>query len=744
MRKEWMRRIAMLCILVLVICMLPACKDEPDDRDEKEETQEPGEATVTAVPSLTLKVEVSPTPEATPTPELTETGEPELKRTSCGNGAFSVLVPDYADLDGATQSYGFWRMTNRFYFEAWYIDKAVDGALYDLDEFKSLYDTYGESVLRELLRANKYTRYGDLSEKTFNGYKAIVGPAATASFTDDEGTTTTDYRRFIVYECPYDIGVVLVAYSIFNRTDETLSESDRELDTLLMSCAESLQQVHTARDIGTVQYKRELSDGSVLKFVALEGDVKEVAETENNKLQIRSSASDNAVVEIQHMEFTDDVKSANDLYASMKRMYESSYDFSPREDEQARVHFTKWEMRSTNPSEKLIKNVACRLDDDGDGLWVIAWTRGMESEDDGAGLMSYVVWSFREIKDDSVTPNPTPTPTPTATPQVTPKEISFSRNTVTYMKQDGAFSVKVPEDATVTDYEGGIVAETDNGYFCVWYVNTLYDGVIYDSVDCADLMTSEEDYIELLTVDTMRGVGDTERSVYNNVRCVSAAADTIEVASESRTFRGSGRYYAYDSTQDAIGVYTILYVLDGVDEADTKTIQEMNDLWSECARSLVQLKPCLMYKYAIKTAETKDGTKIRFAHVVEDLNRIETDEDDDLTIYFNAGIAESITIEHFTPKDGISTPQDYYNEKRKKYSDEKYHFTELSNYAGRMQYQHWTLTYREAGDDYTEQVYMRANDDGTMWLIVLCHYTDWEDDGELLLDDMLWTMHEVK
>ena len=341
------------------------------------------------------------------------------------------------------------------------------------------------------------------------------------------------------------------------------------------------------------------------------------------------------------------------------------------------------------------------------------------------------------------TPEATPTEEPTPTPQVTSAELSFSKTTATYTKGDGTFSVKVPDDAEIEEYDGGIVATTNNAYFSVWYVNTIYDGVIYDANDCANLMKTEADYKELLAVDAMRGVGAVEKTSINGVICVGAAAETVTIQFEDWDYSGSGWYCAYDCKYDPIGVYTVVFILDGVDSASDSQKKELYDLWLDCAKSLVQLETPMEYQYSSTVVEMPDGTSMEFAYDTEELNRIDKDEDGDINLYFNAGTAESISIQHFTPQDGIKTAEDYYNAKKQKYNDEKFHYSEITEYSGRMKYQHWTLTYREAGDDYTEEVFMHENEDGTMWLIVLLRYTDWVDDGAYLLDDVLWTMREV-
>lgn len=341
-------------------------------------------------------------------------------------------------------------------------------------------------------------------------------------------------------------------------------------------------------------------------------------------------------------------------------------------------------------------------------------------------------------------PTPETTPTEEPTPQVTPTELSFSTKTAIYRKEDGTFTVSLPEDAEVEEYDGGIVATTENAYFFVWYVNTFDDGVIYDANDCVALMKTEEDYKELLAVDAMRGVHEVEKTSLNGVICAGAAADTITVPFLDKTYSGRGWYYAYDCKFDPIGVYTVMFVLNGVNAgSEGQKEKELYDLWLSCAKSLVQLETPMEYMYASSVVGMPDGTDMEFAYDMEELDRIDKDEDGDINLYFNPGTAESISIQHFVPQDGIKTAEDYYNAKRQKYSDEKFHYSEISEYAGRMKYQHWTLTYREAGDDYTEEVFIHVNEDGTMWLIVLLRYTAWEDDGALLLDDLLWTMREV-
>ena len=342
------------------------------------------------------------------------------------------------------------------------------------------------------------------------------------------------------------------------------------------------------------------------------------------------------------------------------------------------------------------------------------------------------------------TPETTPTDEPTPTPQVTPTELSFSTKTAVYTKEDGTFSVSLPEDAEVKEYDGGIVATTENAYFFVWYVNTFDDGVIYDANDCVALMKTEEDYKELLAVDAIRGVHEVEKTSLNGVICAGAAADTITVPFPDKTYSGRGWYCAYDCKFDPIGVYTVMFVLNGVNAgSEGQKEKELYELWLSCAKSLVQLETPMEYMYASTVVGMPDGTDMEFAYDMEELDRIDKDEDGDINLYFNPGTAESISIQHFVPQDGIKTAEDYYNAKRQKYSDEKFHYSEISEYAGRMKYQHWTLTYREAGDDYTEEVFIHVNEDGTMWLIVLLRYTEWEDDGALLLDDLLWTMREV-
>ncbi len=416
MKGQKLRSIAVLCVLAMMMSLLAACEGsgtkEREKKSESQVTDKPettptGEVTPSGDPTPTS--EVTPTAEATPTaeptaePTATPTAEPTaeptaaptgavtMKEQKCGNGSFSAMIPADATVD--IEARGFWAKTDEYYFDAWYIDTVLDGAVYNVADLMTMIN--GENTMIDLLAAGYYDKRGEYTRKTINGVDAVVGPDADIMVTDDAGTNTqTMYTRFIAYDSTYEYGLIVVSYSLFNVTCDTMTDEARELDKMLMACAESVQQYFSPVNYTLDHYAEKI--GSIpVEFLCVSGDIKETERGDKNELVIKPYGTQNVLITLEEVPITATVTDSWSLYDVMKATYGDQAEFSELGDAIEREGYHWWDMRYDKDGERYTDRFYCTEAFEQNTLLLIRWTFPTNADEVAEALFNDMLWSLK-------------------------------------------------------------------------------------------------------------------------------------------------------------------------------------------------------------------------------------------------------------------------------------------------------------------------------------------------------------
>ena len=422
MKGQKFRLIAVLCVLAMMMSLLAACEGSgTKEREKKSESQ------VTDKPETTPTGEVTPSGDPTPTSEVTPTAEPTaeptatptaeptaeptatptaeptaeptaaptgavtMKEQKCGNGSFSAMIPADATVD--IEARGFWAKTDEYYFDAWYIDTVLDGAVYNVADLMTMIN--GENTMIDLLAAGYYDKRGEYTRKTINGVDAVVGPDADIMVTDDAGTNTqTMYTRFIAYDSTYEYGLIVVSYSLFNVTCDTMTDEARELDKMLMACAESVQQYFSPVNYTLDHYAEKI--GSIpVEFLCVSGDIKETERGDKNELVIKPYGTQNVLITLEEVPITATVTDSWSLYDVMKATYGDQAEFSELGDAIEREGYHWWDMRYDKDGERYTDRFYCTEAFEQNTLLLIRWTFPTNADEVAEALFNDMLWSLK-------------------------------------------------------------------------------------------------------------------------------------------------------------------------------------------------------------------------------------------------------------------------------------------------------------------------------------------------------------
>ncbi|MBR5712750.1 MAG: hypothetical protein IKX54_04060 [Lachnospiraceae bacterium] len=342
------------------------------------------------------------------------------------------------------------------------------------------------------------------------------------------------------------------------------------------------------------------------------------------------------------------------------------------------------------------------------------------------------------------TPEPTPTDTPTPTP--TPTQ-AVSGTTKLYTHDDLHFTIQLPADAELDEFDNGVFAETENGALLIYYRNSYENGIIQDIYDLAQLYSEAEDkqyFIEdVFSLDVIKGEGEgTPFNDINGVECFTVPFDHGEFIDDVE-YIGCGRYALYEA-KDNIGAFIAWYIVNGADyNTMTDDQKKINAMFSECLLSLNQLESPIDWETKVYKDRLQDGTGYIFTCDAEALKSSEADPGGyGYRFYYNTQKQGYLLVEHLHLNSTIKTAKDYYEHQQSSLNDPKYVFSDMSEYDGRMDYTCWLVSYQVNGIDVSEYVNVTITDDGDMWSIVLFGTKDDTEEQEELLDDVLWSLHE--
>ncbi|MBO4652115.1 MAG: PASTA domain-containing protein [Lachnospiraceae bacterium] len=333
----------------------------------------------------------TPTPEATPTVGPTQPVTAKLREQKSENGAFSVMLPDDPDATIQHEKNGFWVKNKDYYFDVWYIDTGFTGAIYDTDDLMTM--IYGENTMIDLLSVDYYDRHGDFTKKTINGVSAVVGPDADIELYPEDGSDKmTAYTRFIAYDCEYEYGLIVVSYMLYGVTCETITDADRELDALLMSCAESLRQYQSPVDYKLDHYAKRVGNVPV-EFLCVSGSIKEVEDTDTG-VQILPYGTQDCLISIIAYKCNESITNSEEMYKAMKETYLDTT-FSELGDAIEREGYYVWDMVYKDAGKEYIETVYCGYVYDQDTLLILDIQRPSDDENAAEDLMIDLLWSLK-------------------------------------------------------------------------------------------------------------------------------------------------------------------------------------------------------------------------------------------------------------------------------------------------------------------------------------------------------------
>ena len=345
------------------------------------------------------------------------------------------------------------------------------------------------------------------------------------------------------------------------------------------------------------------------------------------------------------------------------------------------------------------------------------------------------------------TPEPTEEPTAIPTEEITPAPGDGTELSKVELKcENGSFSILVPEGCETTVYDNRMYAMSEGWCIEAIYLDSMFSGAVYDIDDLKAMLAESDDAeCELLYAAVYEKYGAPELVMINGTKCLlGPASDMVMYNNESNTPIYS-RYVAYDCKYDTGIILADVVFYDkeyATLDAETKALEK--ELMS-CLESVEQYSSPSEFPGVRYTVTLPNGSDFEFISVEGAVNRVEDDENTNgVDVYFNEGTAESIYIGKYKKCDDYSTPAEYLEFKKKSTGEEQFHYSDPVDINGRMTYNYWELTYHLAGDDYIEKVYVTEKGD-YLYIVFLYRYdyAMFEDDGEGLLSDIIWSLREL-
>ena len=340
------------------------------------------------------------------------------------------------------------------------------------------------------------------------------------------------------------------------------------------------------------------------------------------------------------------------------------------------------------------------------------------------------------------TEEPTEVPTEGATPVLWEADMDFSK-LQELKSENGAFSILVPEGVETSVGVDRVYAWNSDWSIEVIYLSGVMDGAVYDAEDLKGLLnTTEGAATDLLYVAEYIPYGEPELDTINDVKClVGPESDVVIHDSDELKY---SRYIAYDCKYDTgIILANMMFYNYACDKLDDSALALEKEVMG-CLESVEQYSAPSDYPGEVYTVTLPDGSEFEFISVEDAVNRVENDENTNgVDVYFFEGTAESIYIGKYKKTDNYSSPEEYFEFKKKENSQEMFHFSDPVDVYGRVPYSYWELTYHLAGDDYIEKVYVAENGD-YLYIVFLYRYDypAFEEDGEYLLSDIIWSLRE--
>ncbi|MBQ3980178.1 MAG: hypothetical protein II634_05235, partial [Lachnospiraceae bacterium] len=356
-----------------------------------------------------------------------------------------------------------------------------------------------------------------------------------------------------------------------------------------------------------------------------------------------------------------------------------------------------------------------------------------------------------EAPDPTPTDEPTPTPTPTEaatpTPTATPTPAAATTQTFTHSKMK--FTIDLPGDAEIEEFETGVYAETDYGMLYLSYKNNYNDGIVLNAADFYALAGSDAnklaDLLYLDGVEFLSGAESTDFTINGVKASTVPLAHMIWDADDEDFGRGCGRFYIYEC-KDAIGVYYGWYIIDGAKYDGSMTTEQKNTQLSFDAalQSLKQTGSPLVVDYHVYEDRMPDGTGIVMVYeegAIKGHTYDGNSKENSLgyKYYYNDEKNGYLDIQHFKPKQ--STVEAYFENMKNSLSDPKYHFSATSEFQGRFKWTHWTLSYEVNGNDYLEETYVSMDENGELWFVLLFGLKDKVEEQDTLIEDVLWSLN---
>lgn len=418
--RKMRKLLAVLCVLLTCMFILTACSEEKTEERKKRSDGKKTEATPTAevtpteapatptdvpatptdipatptdVPATPTEVPATPTPTetpATPTPSPEPTGAVAagLKEVKCGSGAFSLVVPEDAEIEVSED--GFYVKNEECYFDAWYINTANDFIVYDVEDLSR--QLYSETIFLDMFDVGYYEVFGEYEKSNINGVDFLFGPSAEITyFTNAQHTeTTTDYFRFIAFDCKDELGMIVVSYTLYGARYNTMTMEQWDLDKFWTQRALSLVQYHSPMDTKLVRYTERLVDGSVAEFTFGEGDIKEIEQEGNDMLVIKPYGTYGTTITIRHIPITDTISHPDDVWEEERKRYGDTRSMSDYMEELSEGY---WYYTYELDGVDYYTTSECFFGRTTDCLWLIE----VNSPEDEYSeyFMNNMLWSFR-------------------------------------------------------------------------------------------------------------------------------------------------------------------------------------------------------------------------------------------------------------------------------------------------------------------------------------------------------------
>ena len=334
----------------------------------------------------------------------------------------------------------------------------------------------------------------------------------------------------------------------------------------------------------------------------------------------------------------------------------------------------------------------------------------------------------------AATPEATPTPTPEATPTPTPDIYRLKE----YTMSSGEFSLLIPENAEVSEGTSRVIVQTSNAKMEIVFDEIIDRKYLYE---CTDV--THKELADVMSVTRFEGFGHVTDSVSDDgVHLVTAPIDQVSFWYDMDTeIECSARYAIYDSEYTG-GVYVAYYFLYNVDYKNMQAEDEESDnMWRNCLMSLHQIWEPDEASFVSHQEEFTNGTEVEFAYYPNYLEEIKRQESGiALNLYYSEEDTEYIIIEHYAGTDTIKTAEDYYESVQKRLDTKKYHFTDIKDYEGYLDYGYWEVSYDNNGIPYVETVATCLDPNGGMINVIWFRPEEFADNGQALYFQILMSL----